>query len=222
MTVSTEQPRLTDRFQQAFGLASEVHAGQVRKGTTIPYLAHLMSVAALVLEHGGDEDTAIAALLHDAVEDGDDGAAIERQIRDQFGDRVIGLVLGCSDSVAVPGLARPPWLERRERYLARLAQETDPDVLLVSACDKLHNTRAILADLRAIGPVVWDRFTVSDPDRQVWYYSSLVESYRGRIDPNLWGELDRTIREITDLAARGYHHDDPAKSDRKGAHSCAS
>ncbi len=143
MTDSPSQPMLTGRFQQAFALASQVHATQVRKRTTIPYLAHLMSVAAIVLEYGGSEDAAIAGLLHHAVEDGDDGAAIERQIRDAFGDHVTGIVLGCSDSAAVPGQRRPPWRERRERYLAHLAGETSPDVLLVSACDKLHNTRSI-------------------------------------------------------------------------------
>ena len=196
MTDSPSKPMLTGRFQQAFALASQVHATQVRKSTTIPYLAHLMSVAALVLEYGGSEDAAIAGLLHDAVEDGDDGAAIERQIRDAFGDHVTSIVLGCSDSAAVPGQQRPPWRERREQYLAHLAEEASPDVLLVSACDKLHNTRSILADLRDVGPDVWDRFTFSGPDAQLWYYQSLADSYRGRVHPGLSSELDRTVADI--------------------------
>ncbi len=202
MTDSAGQPMLTDRFQQAFALASQVHATQVRKRTTIPYLAHLMSVAALVLEHGGDEDAAIAGLLHDAVEDADDGAAIERQIRGEFGEHVADVVLGCSDTVAVPGQAKPPWRDRKQGYLDRLAGETDPDVLLVSACDKLHNTRSVLADLRAEGAAVWQRFNQPDPSVQLWYYSSLADIYRDHgLDPRLQAELDRTVGAIADEVA---------------------
>jgi (p)ppGpp synthase/HD superfamily hydrolase len=158
MTDSAGQPMLTDRFQQAFALASRVHATQVRKRTTIPYLAHLMSVAALVL--------------------------------------------GCSDTVAVPGQAKPPWRDRKQGYLDKLAGETDPDVLLVSACDKLHNTRSVLADLRAEGAAVWQRFNQPDPSVQLWYYSSLADIYRDHgLDPRLQAELDRTVRAIADEVA---------------------
>ena len=193
-------PVLTGRFERAFAVAREVHAGQLRKGTRIPYLAHLMSVAALVLEHGGSEDAAIGGLLHDAVEDSADGAQMERRIRGEFGDRVAGIVMGCSDAVAVPGRPKPPWPDRKAACLDRLAGEDDPDVLLVSACDKLHNARAIVADLRAVGPALWDRF-LAGPAAQLWYYQSLASCYLGRVPAALSDELNRTIRQMQSLAA---------------------
>jgi (p)ppGpp synthase/HD superfamily hydrolase len=153
MPETTATPALlTERFQRALALASELHAAQVRKGTSVPYLAHLMSVAALVLEHGGGEDAAIGGLLHDAVEDSADGAASEARIRRELGERVGDIVLGCSDAIAVPGQPKPPWRERKAAYLERLPQENDLDVLLVSACDKLHNARTIVATRAP-----WDR-----------------------------------------------------------------
>ncbi len=120
---------LTARFQRAFTVACEVHAAQLRKGTRIPYLAHLMSVAALVLEHGGGEDAAIGGLLHDAVEDSSDGTQTEQRIREELGDHVAGIVMGCSDAVAVPGQPKPPWRDRKAAYIDHLAGEDDPDVL---------------------------------------------------------------------------------------------
>jgi len=200
--LTAHAPLLTARFGLAFALASEVHATQVRKGTGIPYLAHLMSVAALVLEHGGSEDAAIGGLLHDAVEDSSDGTAMEQRIRGECGDHVAGIVMGCSDAVAVPGQAKPPWRVRKAAYLAHLAREQDTDVLLVSACDKLHNARSIAADLRAIGPALWDRFSQSDPAAHLWYYQSLAAAYHGRVPPGLSAELDRTVSLIRSLAAR--------------------
>lgn len=194
------RPLLTGRFERAFGLAAGLHARQVRKGTAIPYLAHLMSVAALVLEHGGSEDAAIGGLLHDAVEDSDDGAATEARIRREFGDRVAGIVVGCSDTVAVPGQAKPPWRERKEAYIGHLAVEEDGEVLLVSGCDKLHNARAIVADLRDIGLAVWERFSQGDPALHLWYYSSLADCYRGRVPDRLTGELDRVLADMRALA----------------------
>lgn len=190
---------LTERFQRAFAMASEVHARQLRNGTRIPYVAHVMSVSALVLEHGGGEDAAIGGLLHDTVEDADDGEATATRIRGEFGDRVAGIVLGCSDSVGVPGQARPPWRERKEAYLRRLAAERDADVLLVSACDKLHNARSIVTALRAAGPAMWDRFDVSDPAEQLWYYGSLAAAYPGRVPPPLSEEVARAVGEIRAL-----------------------
>lgn len=192
-------PLLTGRFQQAVAVACEVHAAQLRKGTRIPYLAHLLSVAALVLEHGGGEDAAIGGLLHDAVEDSADGTQTEQRIRQEFGDDVAGIVMGCSDAVAVPGQPKPPWRDRKEAYLGRLTGEDDPDVLLVSACDKLHNARSIVADLRAVGPALWDRFTQADPAAQLWYYQSLAACYRGRVPPALSDELNRTIQQMQSL-----------------------
>jgi GTP pyrophosphokinase len=194
---------LTDRFQRAFGVASEIHALQLRKGTTIPYMAHLMSVAALVLEHGGDEDAAISGLLHDAIEDSSDGAGTQARIRREFGDRVAGTVLGCSDAVAVPGQAKAPWRERKERYIRHLAGATDPHVFLVSACDKLHNARSIVADLRAAGAAVWERFSQRDPAEHLWYYQSLAGCYAGRVPEGLVAELNRVLSDMKALAHTG-------------------
>jgi (p)ppGpp synthase/HD superfamily hydrolase len=193
-------PLLTDRFRRAFAFASHIHATQVRKGTTVPYLAHVMSVAVLALEHGGSEDAAIADLLHDTVEDSPDGTGTEAAIRRYFGDHVADVVLGCSDAIGTADQAKPPWRERKTAYLDHLADEHDPDVLLVSACDKLHNARTILADLRAIGPALWDRFNEKDPAAQVWYYQSLADSYPGRVPASLDDELTRVVAEIRSLA----------------------
>ena len=166
----------------------------------MPYLAHLMSVAALVLEHGGDEDAAIAALLHDSVEDSADGAAVAATIRDRFGDRVADVVLACSDAVAVPGQPKAPWQERKASYIARLADERDPTVLLVSACDKLHNARTLVADLRASGSATWQRFSQKDPAAQLWNYKSLAATYAGHIPAGLADELNRVISQMESLA----------------------
>ena len=146
----------------------------MRKKTGIPYMAHVMSVCALALENGADEDVAIAALLHDAVEDSEDGEATHQVIDEQFGDRVARIVMACSDAVAVPGKPKPDWRERKETYLRQLADEADSDVLLVSACDKVHNARSIVTDLRTDGDAVWQRFTVTDPHAQLWYYTSVA------------------------------------------------
>lgn len=195
-----DDPMLTRRFNHAFGMASEIHARQLRKGSRIPYVAHLMSVSALVLEHGGSEDAAISGLLHDAVEDSADGAATEERIRAEFGDHVADTVLGCSDAVGVPGQAKPPWRERKEAYIAHLSDAGEPDVLLVSACDKLHNARSIVSDLRTSGPATWERFSVSDPERQLWYYESLAKCYPGRVPDPLAAEITRTVGQMRDLS----------------------
>ncbi len=197
---STQHLILTSRFQRAFTLASEVHAAQVRKGTTIPYLAHLLSVSALVLEHGGDEDAAIAALLHDAVEDSNDGAAMATLIQDEFGEHVGGIVLACSDAIGMVGQAKAPWRDRKSSYLVHLVDQEDSDVLLVSACDKLHNARAIVADLRTIGPALWTRFSQHDPAAHLWYYRSLAACYVNRVPAPLASELDRVIDQMQSLA----------------------
>ena len=157
-----------------------------------------MSVAALVLEHGGGEDAAIGALLHDAVEDSSDGATTEARIRQEFGDRVADIVMGCSDAVAIAGQPKAPWRERKRKYLGHLAEEKDQDVLLVSACDKLHNARAIVADLRTIGSALWDRFNEKDPAAQLCYYQSLAGS--GRVPAELSDELKRMAAEMQSLA----------------------
>jgi (p)ppGpp synthase/HD superfamily hydrolase len=193
---SDSPPRLTDRFARAFALAWEVHGRQLRKQTGIPYMAHVMSVCALALEHGAGEDVAIAALLHDTVEDSVDGAATHRRIATDFGERVARIVMACSDAVAVPGEPKPPWRERKEQYLHHLDANADPAVLLVSACDKLHNASSILADLRIEGDVVWQRFTVTEPHAQLWYYTSVAEVLQRRLPGPLTDELGHVVKDI--------------------------
>ena len=168
---------LSARFTQAVDYAREAHASQTRKGTSIPYLAHLLGVASLVLDYGGDEDQAIAALLHDTIED--QGEHHEAAIRDRFGGRVARIVLACTDGTlegkaeaTTPEAKRVDWKRRKQRYLAHLV-EAPGEVLLVSGCDKLHNAHAIVADLRVIGPAVFDRLT-GERDGTLWYYHEIA------------------------------------------------
>jgi GTP pyrophosphokinase len=185
---------LSERFADALVYATGLHAGQVRKGSGVPYIAHLLAVTALVLEYGGDEDTAIAALLHDAVED-QGGAATRAAIAARFGEPVAAIVDGCSDTDVVP---KPPWRARKEAYIAHVAG-APPAVLLVSASDKLHNARSILADYRQVGEALWDRFTGSRAGT-LWYYRALVTAYRQTVaPPALVDELDRTVTELERL-----------------------
>ena len=170
---------LTQRFAQGLELAVRAHDGQLRKGTSIPYIAHPMAVASIALEYGADEDQAIAALLHDAVEDG--GAEYEHEIRERFGARVADLVMGCTDGIPDATGQKPPWKQRKEKYLAHLEMATS-DVLLVSGADKLHNARAILADLHTVGVSVFDRFTASK-EETLWYYPTLSEIFSRRAIP---------------------------------------
>ena len=151
-------PFLTWRFDTALQFASVLHPEQSRKGGHIPYIAHLMSVCALVLEAGGNEDQAIAALLHDAVEDRGGRSTLET-IRQMFGDRVANAVESCSDSMATNPDKKLPWRERKVKYLEHL-RTASGDALLVSAADKLHNARAILSDYRKLGDDLWLRFNV--------------------------------------------------------------
>src|SRR5262245_5757106 len=161
---------LTDRFDRALLYATHVHGGQVRKGSSTPYVAHLLAVAATVLEYGGDEDLAIAALLHDSVEDQGGEARLE-DVRNRFGERVARIVEACSDSLAntAKGERKAHWQERKEAYIAHL-RTADEDILRVSLADKVHNARAILRDLRKpqVGKTVWARFSVSKKQTQ-WY-----------------------------------------------------
>lgn len=163
---------LTERFAEALVLAEGLHRRQTRKGNAIPYVAHLMAVAATVLEWGGDEEAAMAALLHDAVEDqgGDETADL---IRARFGDRVADLVLHCTDSTTADPEAKRTWLERKTAYIDRLAQ-ADAAAALITAADKLHNITAIVRDVRAQGPQTLQRF--AEPDRLIWYYRSVAEA----------------------------------------------
>jgi GTP pyrophosphokinase len=186
----TEAWPLTPRFVQALAYATEVHAGQSRKGTTVPYVAHVLGVCALVLEDGGGEDEAIAALLHDAVEDGG-GAPVLDEIRRRFGDRVAGIVWACSDTDETP---RPPWKERKARYVDHV-RAAGPDARRVSCADKLHNARSILRDYRIEGERLWDRFN-APAEEQLWYYRSLVEAFRQPDRTPLFDELERVVGQL--------------------------
>ena len=185
---------VSPRFREALGYAAELHAEQYRKGSDTPYLAHLLSVAALAMEHGANEDEAIAALLHDGPEDQGGTATLER-IRSRFGDNVARIVDACTDTYEEP---KPLWRDRKEAYLAQLPG-ADGSVLLVSVCDKLHNTRSILADLRMCGPSVWDRFK-SKKDGTLWYYRTLVGIFNKTGPKPLAAELERVVCEIESLA----------------------
>jgi len=171
--------KLGPRFLRAFIFAAQKHSGQTRKASTIPYIAHLMGVASLVLEAGGDEDLAIAALLHDVVEDCG-GIPMLREVRRRFGTRVAKVVDGCTDAYTDP---KPPWRERKENYIRHL-KTADADTRLVSAADKLNNVRSILSDYRAIGESVWARFA-GGREGTLWYYRTLrdvfLEHPRNRI-----------------------------------------
>jgi (p)ppGpp synthase/HD superfamily hydrolase len=181
---------LTNRFDRALLYATHVHGGQVRKGTSTPYVAHLLAVAATVLEYGGDEDLAIAALLHDSAEDQGGEARLD-DVRNRFGEGVARIVEACSDSLADTGKGerKPDWEERRKAYLAHL-RTADEDILWVSLADKVHNARAILRDLRKpdIGEKVWARFSV-DKKQTLWYYRSLADIFCERLSNQLSNEL---------------------------------
>lgn len=186
---------LTGRFEEALGYAAHLHARQKRKGTAVPYVAHLLSVAGLVLENGGDEDQAIAALLHDAVED-QGGMPTLREIRRRFGERVAHIVDGCSDAYVIP---KPPWRKRKEDYLAHL-RLADADVRLVSLADKLHNARSILRDLRQDGLGSLSRFN-GGRSGTLWYYHSLVSIFQETDDSLMVAELAEVVAEIDGIAS---------------------
>ena len=160
---------LTARFEEAFLYAARLHAAQTRKSSQIPYVSHLMGVASLVLEYGGGEDEAIAALLHDAVED-QGGERTRAEILKRFGPRVAQIVDGCTDTDQEP---KPPWRPRKEVFLKEL-RDASQEVRLVVACDKLHNARAMVRDYRACGEAIWSRFT-GRREGTLWYYRALVE-----------------------------------------------
>jgi (p)ppGpp synthase/HD superfamily hydrolase len=184
----------TPKFRKALEYAARVHAKQMRKKTGRPYIGHLMSVAALVIEYGGDEQMAIAALLHDAVED-QGGLPRLRDIRRKFGKRVANIVDGCTDSYTEP---KPPWLDRKKSYVQRISQES-PEVLLVSAADKLSNVRETVNDLRVHGEAVFERFA-GKKEGTLWYYRALVGEFRKTGGNPLFEELARAVSELESLA----------------------
>jgi len=189
----TDGPVLGDRFKEAMTLAADLHRFHSRKATSIPYLSHLLSVAALVLEDGGDEDEAIAALLHDVLEDCADQISAAG-IEESFGARVRGLVEACTDTPPdFSGGSKPGWKQRKEGYLERVANGHGNRI---SLADKLHNARSILRDHRADPSTIWDRFS-GEKEETLWYYRELVNAYRaGGATGFLVDELDRVVRKL--------------------------
>ncbi len=185
---------LGPQFLKAFQFAFKMHAGQARKASTIPYITHLIGVASLVLEAGGDEDLAIAALLHDVVEDCG-GAPMLVKVQKQFGARVAKVVEGCTDADTYP---KPPWRERKENYLAHL-KHADAETRLVSAADKLNNVRSILSDYRQSGEFVWERFS-GGRDGTLWYYRALLDEFLHDPLNRITRDLDLAVRELESLA----------------------
>jgi len=185
--------QLGPRFTEAFLYAAEKHATQTRKRTDVPYISHLMAVAALVLEAGGGEDEAVAALLHDVVEDCG-GMPVLEEVRRRFGNRVADIVQGCTDAYTIP---KPEWKKRKLDYLDTLRRASD-DVRLVSAADKLHNVRTILADYRREGDAVWDRFS-GRRDGTLWYYRAVLDVLREGTPNRLIDELQRVVTELEGL-----------------------
>lgn len=219
---SLRPPRLGPRLQRAFRYAAEKHEGQTRKQTAVPYLSHLMAVTSLVLEAGGDEDMAIAALLHDVVEDCG-GMPRLREVRKLFGTRVAKIVEGCTDSFGDP---KPEWIERKKDYL-REVKHADSETRLVSASDKLHNVRTILADYRQNGEAIWKRFS-GKKDGTLWYYRALSDEYRRRGANRITRELELAVEELERVvgisrggrarpsqSARGTGHPVPPKSSKR-------
>ena len=181
---------LTPRFQSALAFATQLHRHQRRKGTDIAYVSHLLGVASIALEIGADEDQAIAALLHDAVED-QGGAACLAEIRERFGGRVAGIVSDCTDTDVEP---KPPWRARKEAYIDSLNRK-HADSLLVSLADKTHNARAILDDLVVHGPALWQRFT-GGRDGSLWYYDELARAFLRLLPGSAADRLAFVVQEM--------------------------
>ncbi len=187
---------LTVQFEKALTLATRLHRTYTRKGRDIPYIAHLLGVTSIALDHGANEDKAIAALRHDAVED-QGGAKTVNRIRRHFGSTVADIVWGCPDTDEVP---TPPWRQRKEAYIAHI-YSASPSVLRVSASDKLHDARAILSDYRCMGDQLWARFA-GGKDGTLWYYRALVEAFQGSgMNRQLVADLDLTVTDIERLAS---------------------
>lgn len=193
--------KTTERLEEALAFAVNLHRHQFRKGGELPYIGHLLGVCSIALENGANEDEAIAALLHDSIEDQAEGfggaAKLREHITTRFGGEVLDIVEGCTDAETVP---KPPWRERKEHYIAHLAG-TSSSVLLVSASDKLHNARAILQDYLQIGETLWSRFN-GGREGTLWYYRMLSDAFRAHGNNALRDELERTVAQLETLAAK--------------------
>ena len=191
-------PRLGRRTEEAFGYALAVHGAQVRKRLPIPYVSHLLAVASIVLEDGGDETQVVAALLHDAAED-QGGEARLADIRARFGMEVAAIVEALSDSLVADREQKAPWRTRKEAYIDRLRVERDEGALRVALADKLHNARCIVTDASA-DPTAWDRFNAA-PDEIAWYHGACLEILRrGMPSSRYVAELELTVNRLTALA----------------------
>ncbi len=185
---------MTERFDNALVFACRLHRGQARKVSGVAYISHLLAVAALAIEAGGDEDEAIAALLHDAVED-QGGAATREKIRARFGARVAAIVDGCSDTDRMP---KPPWKQRKRAHVAGLA-DAGPSVLLVVSADKLHNARSLLAAYRETGEAIWKQFR-GGRQGTLWYYRAAADAIRAAGGTPLSAALERTVADLEHAA----------------------
>ena len=217
---------LTERYREALQFAARLHHGQLRKGRQVAYLSHLLAVSSLVIEHGGDEDEAIAALLHDALEDQGDGyrseyrlppregrEALKRDLGLRFGPRVVEIVRACTDDEdfqkpadGAPGSVEA-WKERKTAYLRRMRRKRDAGILRVSCADKLHNARAVLIDYEEEGETTWERFRARTKANQLWYYGGLASTFQEKAvslgDPGLRRlslELARVVARIDEIA----------------------
>ena len=182
--------KLTSRFESALVYATQLHSNQVRKGSGIPYISHLLSVTALILEDGGNEDEAIAGLLHDAIED-QGGEATYKVIQEKFGDTVASIIRDCSESTTIP---KPPWKERKLLSIEHL-RNANSSVRRVMLADKLHNARSILADWHREGDTVWERFK-GKKEGTLWYYNSIAETIRDFPDNFLATEILKVVQEL--------------------------
>lgn len=192
----TPTTQLTSNFEDALVYATQLHSQQIRKGSGVPYISHLLSVAALVLEDGGSEDEAIAALLHDAIED-QGGDKIRQEIREKFGEKVVDIVNGCTDAEVIP---KPPWKQRKQQYIERM-RHASPQVRRVSMADKLDNARSILADYYRQGNLVWSRFK-SGKEGMLWYFDSLLEVDQEAGGSFLGEELERVVKILKESTVK--------------------
>jgi (p)ppGpp synthase/HD superfamily hydrolase len=197
LTSERRNVRFSKEFEKALLYATRIHGGQLRKKTRIPYMAHILGVTAIALEYGAIETEAIAALLHDAVEDCG-GAKRLRDIERKFGKAVAKIVAGCTDTDQVP---KPPWSERKKAYVVHV-RRASIQTKFVSASDKLHNVRAILTDYRLEGENLWSRFT-GGKQGTLWYYRALVKAFSGKRIQPLVQEIDRTLTKLESLANNG-------------------
>jgi GTP pyrophosphokinase len=190
--------QLSERFEEACVFALRLHAKQRRKGTDTPYVAHLLAVASIVLENGGNEDEAIAALLHDAIED--QGGELARvEIRRRFGNTVVEIVDGCTDADVMP---KPPWRARKDAYIAHI-HDASASVCLVIAADKLHNARAVLRDYRVLGDTLWQRFA-GGKQGTLWYYRAVTDALLACDTSPLLDDLDQVVNELEQLVDTHY------------------